>query len=93
MFEGVFEKDEKVQGHSRNMDGIYIGCFKNGLRHGEGQYKWNNGESFVGNWENGMKSGFGKWKSPQGHYYEGNWLKNKQNGKGIFKHQISVYEG
>ena len=44
MFEGVFQKDEKVKGYSRNMDGIYIGSFKNGLRHGEGQYKWNNGE-------------------------------------------------
>ena len=36
LFEGYFENDEKMLGYEKNMDGVYIGGFKNGLRSGKG---------------------------------------------------------
>lgn len=82
-----------MNGYERNIDGLFIGNFKNGLRSGFGVFRWNNGEVFEGNWENGMKSGQGVWRSPKGDSYEGEWLLNRQHGEGIFKHKASTYKG
>lgn len=71
IFEGEYHGNLRVVGFERNIDGTYIGGYQNGVRTGEGVFKWNNGEIFKGNWEKGMKNGFGIWKAPQGHYYEG----------------------
>lgn len=50
IFEGQFANGFKILGLERNIDGIYIGGYKNGLRSGEGRFKWNNGEVFQGLW-------------------------------------------
>lgn len=33
----------KAKGFEQNMDGKYVGTFKNDMRDGKGTYEWNNG--------------------------------------------------
>ena len=36
----------------------YVGYHKNGVKHGEGKYKWADGSEFSGNWINGNIDGY-----------------------------------
>lgn len=42
IFEGQFENDLRLRGYERNIDGIYFGGYKDGLRSGMGTFCWNN---------------------------------------------------
>lgn len=48
IFEGKYNKDIKIQGCEKNIDGIYRGQFMNGVREGYGTFQWYNGEVFEG---------------------------------------------
>jgi len=61
----------------------YEGYWKNGLRHGEGTLKYNNGSVYIGEWEEGKKCGQGKMTYASKNYYEGEWKNNKRNGEGV----------
>jgi hypothetical protein len=43
LFEGIFSKDEKIEGCEKNQNGVYKGTFKNDKRHGRGGFEWSNG--------------------------------------------------
>lgn len=43
LFEGIFSKDEKIEGCEKNQNGVYKGTFKNDKRHGRGEFEWSNG--------------------------------------------------
>ena len=56
---------------------VYIGEFKKGLRHGEGQILFPDGQSYHGQWDNNKKHGHGTETSSCGDLYEGQWSLNK----------------
>ncbi len=77
---------EYPEHHSRDDIGYpikYIGYWRHGFEHGEGEKTYNDGTKHCGNWEMGHASGYGKITYPDGTYYDGNWSKDKPDGKGI----------
>lgn len=50
---------------------IYIGQYRNGLRHGKGVYVFKNGAQYNGDWRHGQKYGQGIFWYPDGTRYEG----------------------
>ncbi len=51
-----------------------IGDFQNGKMHGQGDYKFANGNHHRGAYQNGQKNGHGVCKFANGSNYEGNWM-------------------
>ena len=82
-FEGELKIGHKVRGTEQSYEGTYKGYYLNGLRDGQGEFIWNNGEAYNGDWKNGMKHGQGRWTGPGGNSYEGSWANNKQEGEGV----------
>ncbi|PIE40695.1 MAG: hypothetical protein CSA49_07155 [Gammaproteobacteria bacterium] len=50
--------------------------------HGQGTYKYANGNVYTGEWKDGRKSGNGVQIWTNGNRYEGEWSENRQNGQG-----------
>jgi hypothetical protein len=48
IYEGRYDRDVKAEGCEKNRDGVYIGGYLNGRRHGQGKFAWYNGETFEG---------------------------------------------
>ena len=68
-------------------DGKYEGDFKDGKRHGQGTYTWNNGDKYTGEWKDGKLNGYGTftWKETRVGYmykYEGYFVNDQRHGKG-----------
>lgn len=58
-YEGKCKKGlAQGKGKASGID-TYIGSFRNGLPHGEGMYKWENGAVYEGDWRNGNRDGEG----------------------------------
>ena len=55
----------------------YIGDFRDGLRHGNGEYHWNSGKVYNGQWENGKCNGHGTYTYPDGTKKTGKWKDDK----------------
>ena len=75
---------------------VYEGQYKNGMRHGKGQYIFNdqNGAKYVGDYKDNRKNGFGTFFYPDGSRYEGFWKDDKRHGRGIYYYgNGDVYEG
>ena len=51
----------------------YIGDFKDGLKHGDGEFHWNNGDVYNGQWENGDLNGHGTMTYADGTKKTGKW--------------------
>ncbi len=66
-----------------NTGSMYVGEWKNNLKHGFGQYEWADGVKYEGFFENDTRKGFGKFFWNSGERYEGEWDNDKRNGKGI----------
>ena len=64
-------------------DGYYIGSFKNGKPHGQGQYQGNEGSVYVGEFLNGELNGSGTLEF-NGDKYIGEFKDGKRHGKGAF---------
>ena len=62
----------------------YSGQWKNGIKHGNGKFKWPNGKWYEGEYKDNEKNGHGIMKWPNGKRYEGEWLDGKQHGIGIY---------
>ncbi len=61
---------------------IYLGYFKNGKRHGYGNYLWSN-SNYTGNWKNGNRHGFGKYFNKKlNTLMVGEWKNNTTSGFG-----------
>ncbi|NIU26990.1 hypothetical protein GWN75_21240, partial [candidate division KSB1 bacterium] len=51
--------------------------------HGEGTYKYTNGNVYEGEWVDGRKSGQGTQTWADGEKYVGGWSNNREHGMGI----------
>ena len=72
-------------------EAVYMGQFKDGLRHGRGiQIEMDKSiyevSIFEGIWEKGKTKGYGRKIYSNGHIYEGNWLDSKSHGFGVYLH-------
>ena len=56
---------------------MYIGTWKNGLRHGQGKQYWPDGSIYIGQWVNSLATGKGRLYHSDGDVYEGDWLEDK----------------
>jgi hypothetical protein len=73
---------------------VYIGQWRNGLRHGRGKQIWNDGSVYEGYWKNNMASGKGRLIHADGDVFEGDWSNDKAHGKGKYTHlDGAIYEG
>mmetsp|Transcript_19379 Transcript_19379/g.33030 ORF Transcript_19379/g.33030 Transcript_19379/m.33030 type:complete len:268 (+) Transcript_19379:48-851(+) len=88
IYEGELADNGEPHGRGRwtYSNGFYEGEWKNGLRHGEGMYKWTDGSSYSGQWKDDKKHGVGVKKWPDGSSYDGEWRENKKHGKGTKRH-------
>ena len=55
----------------------YIGNFKDGVLHGNGEFHWNDGVVYKGKYENGKMNGHGTMTFPEGTKWEGKWKDDK----------------
>jgi hypothetical protein len=65
---------------------LYIGEWKNGLRHGKGIFVAKSGNTYSGQWQNDKLHGYGCYSYRSGDCYEGEWQNNLYHGKGVFRH-------
>ena len=74
---------------------VYVGGFKDSLRHGSGEYTYANGDKYSGQWVNDYRDGYGIFIWKKGDHYEGEWKFNKRNGRGKFTSKTGnfVYNG
>lgn len=75
--------------------GIYEGEWKEGMRHGTGVQKWQDGTSYDGEFEEDRREGKGTYIWKNGERYEGDWLDGKRHGTGVFydKNKKLVFSG
>jgi len=85
---------ENGTGTMNYTSGTYFGAWKNGLRHGEGSYKWTNGDVYSGNWEDDKRHGQGQYIWNDGSKYMGNYSHGIRSGYGLYYYKNgSIYEG
>ena len=60
----------------------YVGDWKDGKRHGNGEWKCPCGSEYRGNYFEGQPHGFGEWKYKNGNIYRGDWENGRQSGYG-----------
>lgn len=78
--------------------GYYLGCFSNGVPHGEGRELTQSGSLYIGQFNNGKKHGFGRlWTESEqagSIFYEGTFVNGKKDGMGMYITQKGyVYHG
>ena len=61
---------------------IYVGAFKDGLRHGKGKFSYPDGSMYEGEWKNDEPNGQGTETSHDGRKYIGKWKDGLRHGKG-----------
>ena len=102
VYMGFFENDkrqgwgmEEFVGDSEWAGDRFEGDFVNDVRHGVGQYTYENGDLFVGRYENGLREGIGKREVIDSYEYKGMFNDGRMEGWGIMKIAESgdVYEG
>ena len=80
-----FELQPKVKFREKKyLQGDYLGGFLDGLKHGYGVFKSNDGKIYQGNWDQDQKSGFGIFKWPDGSKMECSYLNGMRHGHGVF---------
>ena len=52
------------------------------MKHGQGVYKWINGDKYTGAYEENERNGEGEFTWEDGHKYKGEWKNNVKCGKG-----------
>ncbi len=63
--------------------GQYEGYWQNGLRHGSGDFYWNEGDHYTGEWRLDRMHGYGFYAYKNGNRFSGKWESDKQHGEGI----------
>lgn len=82
------------QGMKKYLSGTYVGEWKEGLRHGVGTYKWNNGDTYLGTWSEDKRHGEGTYIWHDGSKYKGNYSHGIRSGYGIYYYTNgTIYEG
>lgn len=81
--EGTFTGD----GIYEYPNGVYEGSFVNGVRHGYGKMRFNDGKEFLGNWKDDARNGRGKLFFPDGNsYVEGTFVNGLAEGYATFRY-------
>ena len=62
--------------------GVYVGEKKDGKRHGQGKFKWSDGDKYVGEFKDGKQDGQGTYTHSDGRKYVGEWKDGKKHGYG-----------
>ena len=73
-------------------DGKYEGDFKDGKRHGQGTYTWNDGDKYTGEWKDGKLNGYGTYTWKDGGKYEGYFVNGKLHGNGTMYYNNYTYQ-
>ena len=88
-YEGDWKYDMKhgrgvfVAGQNSEWAGeIYEGKYRNGERHGQGAYRWPNGDRYEGEFRNGRARGHGVFVFANGDKCEGDWRESRLIGTG-----------
>jgi hypothetical protein len=85
--------DAKLDYYCTDRVSIKTDQFKNNKKHGEGEYKYHNGDEFKGYWKDGKKDGNGTYQTSK-YVFNGEYRNNKKNGFGkIAWHDNEMYEG
>ena len=88
--------DAEANGHGVRETGktVYVGSFKNGLKHGYGVEDSRNGEKYLGMWEKDQRRGHGCVVHERGIYYQGHFNDTNRVRNGTLLLQDgSRYEG
>lgn len=64
-----------------------------GLKHGQGMFKWANGTTYTGNFTHGNIEGQGVQTMANGDRYEGEFKKSRRWGDGILSTRIGKFSG
>ena len=64
--------------------GVYVGEKKDGKRHGQGKFKWSDGDKYVGEFKDGKQDGQGTYTHSDGKKYVGEWKDGYKTGQGTF---------
>ncbi|MFN4299146.1 MAG: hypothetical protein ACK4EX_05350 [Thermaurantimonas sp.] len=62
--------------------GYFIGYWKEGIRHGRGEYVWKNGDRYIGEFLNDKRHGEGEYIYSNGYRYKGGWRDDLREGYG-----------
>ena len=74
--------------------GHYTGEFIEGKLHGQGCFKYIEGETYTGEWVEGKRHGFGTFTYRDGSEYVGDWVDGKKDGNGVLRSANGdVFEG
>ena len=65
-------------------NGTYTGNIVNGVRVGDGIFKYNNGNIYDGMWKNNKRHGYGTCEYKNGDTYQGSWENDTYNGLGTY---------
>eukprot|EP01090_Pellita_catalonica_P015093 TRINITY_DN3992_c0_g1_i1.p1 TRINITY_DN3992_c0_g1~~TRINITY_DN3992_c0_g1_i1.p1 ORF type:complete len:1039 (-),score=172.33 TRINITY_DN3992_c0_g1_i1:36-3047(-) len=76
-----------------DLTATYTGTWNSGLKDGEAEIRWKNGDYFKGNFANDLRTGYGTLICANGTAYEGNWENDNYHGKGKLTLPQGVYEG
>lgn len=63
---------------------VYKGNWKNDQPHGEGLYRFRNGDIYAGMHDDGDYHGTGRFIGIDGTEYQGEWVKGKREGKAVY---------
>lgn len=75
-------------------DDVYIGNWKDGLKHGFGVAIYACGNQYAGTWMNDLKNGLGTFTFADGSCYVGSWKDDKKHGLGnAFFESKNEYDG
>lgn len=81
------------KGFLKTMLSIYHGVFVNWLKHGQGEERFIDRDSYKGEYQNGRFDGFGTYKWSNGAVYEGSFKNGFRHGKGKWSHNETKYLG
>ncbi|MEO5328795.1 MAG: hypothetical protein H7829_11190 [Magnetococcus sp. THC-1_WYH] len=70
------------------------GCIEGDCTHGQGAWRFDNGDLYIGFWADSVKSGQGLYHYAHGAYYFGNWSEDLKHGYGVYQFANGVrYDG
>lgn len=75
------------------LQGSYVGDWKDGKMHGKGTMKYTDGVEYTGDWQDDKRHGNGTITFADGEKYIGEWQNHKKHGKGLGITPLAIYYG
>jgi len=97
--EAMLQTDSSTSSRSEQcQNGVVLGCLRsrgctyegelaNGLEHGDGMLRWDDGRSYRGQFADGRFNGLGEMSWPDGRRYVGEYHQDRKHGLGTFTWQ------